>query len=253
MNCSILPYSNEIRRYLERNGYRRCDPRAALIDMDGTLYDSMVNHTAAWHRLMTEVGIPCTREEFYLYEGRTGADTINELFKRGKGREATQEEKTRLYQLKTEYFRELPPVNRMPGALEMVTTLRKMGLKRVIVTGSGQRSLIDRLTADFPGLFSEDLMITSRDVTHGKPDPEPYLKGMELAGVKPWQAIVVENAPLGIEAGARSGAFTIGVTTGPIPADEMWRAGADVVFRSMESFATRVSLLLSSMMMIKND
>ncbi|MCM1522172.1 MAG: HAD-IA family hydrolase [Muribaculaceae bacterium] len=250
MTSPILPYSTEILRYLERNGFRNCRPRAALIDMDGTLYDSMVNHTAAWYRLISEVGIPCTRDEFYLYEGRTGADTINELFKRGLGREATEEEKAELYHRKTLYFRELPPVSRMPGALEMVTTLRDMGLSRVIVTGSGQRSLIDRVTADFPGLFSEDMIITSRDVTHGKPNPEPYLKGMELAGVKPWEAIVVENAPLGVEAGARSGAFTVGVTTGPIPADEMWHAGADVVFPSMPEFASALPMLITSMLQI---
>lgn len=250
MTFSALPYSAQILRYLNRNGYRAITPRAALIDMDGTLYDSMVNHTAAWHRLITEAGIPCTRDEFYLYEGRTGADTINELFLRGLGREATETEKTELYQRKTLYFRELPPVSRMPGALEMVTKLREMGLKRVIVTGSGQRSLIDRLTADFPGLFSEEMMITSRDVTHGKPHPEPYLKGMALAGVKAWEAIVIENAPLGVMSGAGSGAFTIGVTTGPIPADEMWRAGADLVFPSMPALADGIVTLLTSMTLI---
>lgn len=245
-----IPFSTEILRYLTSHGYDRCDPRAALIDMDGTLYDSMVNHTAAWHRLMTEAGIPCTREEFYLYEGRTGASTINELFKRGKGREATEEEKHDLYLLKTLYFRELPPVSRMPGALEMATTLKNMHIKRVIVTGSGQSSLIDRIPVDFPGLFSADLRITSRDVTHGKPNPEPYLKAMDLAGVKPWQAIVIENAPMGVESGARSGAFTIGITTGPIPAVEMWKAGADVVFPSMSDFAARVGTLIASMLHI---
>lgn len=245
-----LPFHTEIIRFLTRHGYTRVDPRAALIDMDGTLYDSMVNHTAAWHRLMTEAGVPCTRDEFYLYEGRTGASTINELFKRGLGREATEQEKKDLYHLKTIYFRELPPVSRMPGALEMVTTLRDMGLERVIVTGSGQSSLIDRSPEDFPGLFSTRLRITSRDVERGKPDPEPYLKAMELAGVKPWQSIVIENAPMGVEAGARSGAFTVGVTTGPIPADEMWRAGADVVFPSMPDFAARVGTLISSLIQI---
>lgn len=245
-----LPFHNEIISFLSRHGYSHVDPRAALIDMDGTLYDSMVNHTAAWHRLMTEAGVPCTRDEFYLYEGRTGASTINELFKRGLGREATEQEKKDLYHLKTIYFRELPLVSRMPGALEMVTTLRDMGLERVIVTGSGQSSLIDRIPEDFPGLFSTRLRITSRDVERGKPDPEPYLKAMELAGVKPWQSIVIENAPMGVEAGVRSGAFTVGVTTGPIPADEMWRAGADVVFPSMPDFAARVGTLISSLIQI---
>lgn len=247
----MLPYQTEITRWLERNSYRHADPRAALIDMDGTLYDSMVNHTASWYRLMTENGIPCTRDEFYLYEGRTGASTINELFKRELHREATDEEKRDLYRLKTQYFRELPDVPVMPGALEMVTTLRDMGLKRVIVTGSGQSSLIDRIPADFPGLFTTGLRITSRDVERGKPDPEPYLKAMQLAGVKPWQSIVIENAPMGVEAGARSGAITVAVTTGPIPAAEMWKAGADIVFPSMPDFASHVATLITSLIQVR--
>ncbi|MDE6036814.1 MAG: HAD hydrolase-like protein, partial [Duncaniella sp.] len=120
----FTPY---IVRFLERHHFSRVTPRAALIDMDGTLYDSMTNHTAAWHRLMTETGIPCTREEFYLYEGRTGASTINYLFNRELHRDATDEEKETLYHKKTLYFNELPPVKPMPGALEMLNTLRDAG------------------------------------------------------------------------------------------------------------------------------
>lgn len=48
-----LPFAPEILRFLKRHHYERVTPRAALIDMDGTLYDSMKNHTRAWHRLMT--------------------------------------------------------------------------------------------------------------------------------------------------------------------------------------------------------
>ena len=68
----------------------------------------------------------------------------------------TDEEKESLYRLKTEYFRELPPVKPMPGAADMLNTLKETGIQRVLVTGSGQRSLIDRITADFPGIFNED-------------------------------------------------------------------------------------------------
>ena len=63
LNIFILtPYHSHIVRFLQRHHYTAVKPKAALIDMDGTLYDSMKNHTAAWHRLITEAGIPCTRE-----------------------------------------------------------------------------------------------------------------------------------------------------------------------------------------------
>lgn len=246
-------YSSEIIRFLQRHHFNRVVPKAALIDMDGTLYDSMKNHTASWYRLITEAGIPCTREEFYLYEGRTGASTINHLINRAWGRDATEEEKAELYHKKTLYFNELPPVEPMPGAADMLNLLKAVGTKRVLVTGSGQSSLLSRIDTDFPGLFEPGMRVTSRDVKHGKPHPEPFIRAMQLAGVSPSQSIVIENAPLGVEAGDRAGAFTIGVTTGPIPVEEMERAGAAIVFPSMEAFADALPMLLYSLLNTQID
>ena len=232
-------------RYLERTGFGSFSPRAALIDMDGTLLDSMKGHTIAWHRMVSEIGIPCTREEFYLYEGMTGAETINMLFKRAFGREATKEEKTELYARKTGYFNELPRVATVPGADRVIALLIEHGITRVLVTGSGQLSSLERLDVDFPGGFSPELRITSHDVAHCKPHPEPYLKAMELAKVAPSEAIALENAPLGVKSASDAGAFTIAVTTGPVPEEEMWKAGADVVLSSMDLVACMLPGLLA--------
>ena len=207
----------QIVRFLKKRHYKTVKPLAALIDMDGTLYDSMRNHSAAWYRMIAELGIDATQEEFYMYEGRTGASTINIIFQRAYGRDATPEEIEELYHRKTGYFSELPPVKLMPGAPEMVRVLMESGIKRVLVTGSGQTSLINRINEDFPNAFSSELRVTSRDVSHGKPHPEPFIRAMQLAGVKPSQSIAIENAPLGVKSASDAGAFTIAVTTGPIP------------------------------------
>lgn len=222
-------------------------PHAALVDMDGTLYDSMVNHVEAWMRMASEVGLEVTREEIYLCEGRTGSSTINSLYQRQFGRNATDEEVKRLYHLKTVYFQDLPPVHPMPGALKLMNVFKHAGLKRVLVTGSGQNSLISRISADFPDIFRPELRITSANVVHGKPHPEPYLKAMDLALVTPSESIAIENAPLGVESAARSGAFTIGVTTGPIPREALIEAGADIVYDSMEQCAELFPKLLYEM------
>lgn len=220
--------------------------KAALIDMDGTLLDSMPSHARAWRRMVSELGIDCGLEEFFGYEGMTGAATIDLIFRRELGRPATEQEKTELYARKTGYFNELPRVPVMPGAARMLEILKKRGIKRVLVTGSGQKSTIGRLAGEFPGAFEERMMVTSRDVSRGKPDPEPYLLAMSKAGVLPSEAMVVENAPLGVKAGAASGAFTVAVTTGPIPEQDMWDAGADMVFPSMEAFADALPGLLGN-------
>ena len=236
--------ADAVNRYAGRHGYGRFDPKAALIDMDGTLLDSMKWHTLAWLRLATELGIEATREEFYLYEGMTGAATIGLLFRRAFNREPTQAEVSELYSRKTSYFNELPRVGIVPGADELTALLIVRGITRVLVTGSGQISNLQRLNEDFPGAFADTMRITARDVTQGKPHPEPSLKAMQKAGVEPWQSIVIENAPRGVEAGASSGAFTVAVTTGPIPCGEMWRAGADVVFPSMHALVASMPAIL---------
>lgn len=237
-------FDTEIDRFLARHNYIAVEPRAALIDMDGTLYDSMPRHAQAWMRMVSEIGIDATPEEFFMYEGRTGASTINLLFNRAFGRDATEAEIKELYSRKTKYFTELPPVNPMPGAADMLDFLRKVGMKRVLVTGSGQSSLISRLDTDFPLAFEPEMRITARDVVHGKPAPDPFLMAMKKAGVTPAQSIVIENAPLGVESGDAAGAFTIGVTTGPVPAGALAEAGAAIVFPSMRELASRLPLLL---------
>lgn len=236
--------------YMRRRDLISFAPVAALIDMDGTLYDSMPLHARAWHRLMTEQGIDCTLEEFYMYEGRTGVSTINLLFQRAFGRELSEEEALELYRMKTVYFNELTAPEVMPGAQSMVAQFIDRGITTVLVTGSGQHSLIDRLASDFPGAFPEGRRVTSRDVSHGKPHPEPFFRGMELADALPENSIAVDNAPMGVVAAAASGAFTVGVTTGPVPSRALYEAGADIVYDSMPEMASRLPLLLDKSLSI---
>lgn len=210
---------------------------AVLIDMDGVLYDSMKLHTLAWKQMMDSLGVECSREEFYLYEGMTGAATIKLLYRRAFGREVSDEEARELYKIKTENFHKLGKAEPMPGADRMLAAFRRAGLRRVLVTGSGQANLLDALNAVYPGAFMPGDRVTSHDVVHGKPHPEPYLKGMEIAGVDASRCLVIENAPLGVRAGKAAGAFTVAVTTGPIPREEFEKENADLIFSSMPEFA----------------
>ena len=210
--------------------------KAALIDMDGVLFDSMPWHTLAWERMMKEAGVKCTRDEFYLYEGMTGRATIRMIFKREFGRDISDREADGLYAVKTRYFKEFNRETVMPHAQEVIAELGKKGLTRVLVTGSGQASLLDKLEKHYPGVFVDGRRVTSNDVTHGKPHPEPYLLGARLAGVSPGECLVIENAPLGVQAGKAAGCTVVAITTGPIPEAEMRKAGADFVFPSMLAF-----------------
>lgn len=211
--------------------------KAVLFDMDGVLFDSMPNHAYAWSHAMTQYGLAMTREEVYMNEGRTGSATINILAQRFWGHEATEEEKQLIYEAKSKVFNTCPEAKPMPGALETLQAVKEKGLKIVLVTGSAQTSLLEKLERSYPGYFHQDLMVTGFDVTLGKPYPEPYLKGLQKAGIKPEEGIVVENAPLGVQAGHAAGIFTIAANTGPLADEVLKNAGADIVLPGMMDVA----------------
>ena len=216
--------------------------KAVLFDMDGILYDSMPSHVKAWKETMSLFGVEANLEEFYLYEGRTGASTINILFNRTWGRDARPEEIEKIYAQKSKRFIELENSEPKPmtGAQDVLKKVKSLGLKRVIVTGSGQLSLIDKLQKDFPGYFEKDLMVTAYDVKFGKPHPEPYLMGLHKAEIQADEALVVENAPLGVKSAKAAGIRTIAVNTGPLSNEVLLDAGANWIFPDMKTLAEHI-------------
>lgn len=222
-----------INKYLERTGFREFCPKAVLFDMDGVLINSMPNHAIAWQRSMASFGINMSKEDVYATEGARGVDTIKKMVKAQQGRDIDEEESQRMYDEKTRQFGMLPRPKIMDYALQLQEKIYQAGLQICIVTGSGQRPLINRLLEEFPRVTRERL-VTAYDVKKGKPLPDPYLAGMKKCGVMPWETIVVENAPLGVMSGVASNAFTIAVNTGPLPDSVLWDAGADIVLANLK-------------------
>lgn len=240
-------FEKSIARYLETHRYSNIQLKAVLFDMDGVLFNSMPYHADAWHKTMERHGLHLSREEAYMHEGRTGAATVNIVYQRQFGKEATPEMIKSIYAEKSAEFNSNPEPERMPGAWEVLQKVKSEGLTPVLVTGSGQHSLLDRLVHNFPGMFQRDHMVTAFDVKYGKPHPEPYLMGLEKAGVKANEAIVVENAPIGVQAGVAAGIFTAAVNTGPIDDQVLLDAGADVLFPSMQSLCDNWATLYKAL------
>lgn len=231
--------------YLRTHSFSRFNLKAILFDMDGVLYNSMPAHEKSWQQVACEFNLKAEPDEFYLHEGRTGESTINLLFERTFGREATKSETKNIYARKTALFNEYNTGEVIPGALELLNTVKSEGLRCILVTGSGQPSLLDKLEKNFPGIFTRETMVTGFDVKKGKPDPEPFLMGLQKGGdLKPNQALVVENAPLGTIAASKAGIFTIDANTGPLPDRTLYDAGAQLVFPSMEALREKFPEIL---------
>ena len=211
--------------------------------MDGVLFDSMKNHAKAWNKAMDMYDMNLSEDEAYMHEGRTGASTINIVSARERGYEASEDEIKKIYQTKSDIFNSLPKAEPMQGAYTLLQEIKNSGLQPVLVTGSGQLSLIDNLNHHFPGIFQKEYMVTAYDVKFGKPNPEPYLMGLKKVGIAPNEAVVVENAPLGVKAGVAAGIFTIAVNTGPLPDNALLDKGANLLFNSMQELADNWTVL----------
>jgi len=231
-------YQLAIKKYLERHGFEVLRPKAVLFDMDGVLYDSMPNHAIAWQQSMAQFGIHMTADDAYATEGARGVDTIRKMVKSQQGRDIDEPEAQRMYDVKSRIFHELTETAVMPGILELMRQIKESGIQCCVVTGSGQRPLINRILSDFNDYIDETHITTAYDVHRGKPNPDPYLTGLKKAGdLQPWEAIVVENAPLGVRAGVAARIFTVAVNTGPLPDQVLLQAGADLLFHQMTDFS----------------
>lgn len=243
-----------IKDYLESHHYSRFDMKAVIFDMDGVLYDSMPAHDKSWQQTMDELNLRHEPNEFYLHEGRIGKSTIDIIFQRNLQRDATEEEEKRIYARKSELFQQYNSGATMTGAKEVLEYVKAAGLLPILVTGSGQPALLGRLDTHFPGIFSRKTMVTAFDVVNGKPHPEPFLLGLKKGGnLSPNQAIVIENAPLGIEAAVKAGIFTIAVNTGPLPDSVLTDAGASLVFGSMQKLLQEFPGILNAVNTIFNQ
>jgi HAD superfamily hydrolase (TIGR01509 family) len=240
-------YQLAIKKYLERHGFETLRPKAVLFDMDGVLYNSMHNHAIAWQESMAQFGIHMTANDAYATEGARGVDTIRQMVKRQQGRDIDEAEAQSMYDVKSRIFHSLPETSIMPGILDLMRQIHEGGIQIGVVTGSGQRPLIHRILKDFGAYVDEAHITTAYDVKRGKPNADPYLMGLKKAGdLHPWEAVVVENAPLGVQAGAAARIFTIAVNTGPLADEILLNAGADLLFPTMQDLNDHWSSFCSS-------
>ena len=219
--------------------------RAVFFDQDGVLYNSMPYHAASWAWAMTKHGLPYTEMECYRNEGRTSTGVIQEHHQQMFGTDATPELIEAIYQDKSAHFTEMtggfPGI--IPNVDKVLEYLNAHGIQCWVVTGSGQHNLINALNKTFNNVFTG--IISSFDVTKGKPDPEPYLKAWEKSGFKKEECMVIENAPLGVRAAKAAGLYTIAVNTGILPDSDLWNEKADEVLPNMQALLDRITAILS--------
>lgn len=204
---------------------RFADIRAVIFDWDGVLVDSSRNYYRAYELVFREAGIAVTAREIYLREGQSTPEVIAAIFAE-RSVAITGAKVKELVEKRREHDIALGPRTYFPGTWDMLHLLRSSGQKVGLVTGSSRKSLLRILSLADERCF--DVVITADDVTHCKPDPEPFRRAAEIMEVEPQACIVVENAPFGVQAARAAGCKVIALCT-TLDAEDL--SDADCVLR----------------------
>jgi sugar-phosphatase len=187
-----------------------------LFDLDGVLIDSTPAVERVWRKWAIDHGFD-PDEVVARSHGRPSISTIREYLPL-----ANAEAENRI--VERSEMDDVEDLVLLPGALQL---LRSLPNDRWTIATSCTRPLAEvRLRA--VGLPVPPRMVTSSDVQHGKPAPEPYLKAAALLGFPATDCVVVEDVPAGIESGKTAGAKVIALRT-TVAEAELLAAGADYV------------------------
>ena len=205
-----------------------------LFDWDGVVIDSSSQHERSWDLLASERGLTLPEGHF-----KAGFGKKNEVIIPAMGWGSDPSLVKELADRKEELYRELVAAEGvivLPGARELLLALKEAGIPRA-VGSSTPRGNLDALFAATGLNAFFDAVVCGTDVTHGKPDPEVFLKGAALLGVAPHRCIVIEDAFAGIEAARSGGMKVVGVAT-TNPLSSLIESGdCDLVVESLEEIS----------------
>jgi mannitol-1-/sugar-/sorbitol-6-phosphatase len=176
-----------------------CD--VVLFDMDGTLVDSTEVVERHWARWASRHQIDVS-EILAVSHGRPTIETLRIV----APHLATEDQAARI---DADEARDSHGVRAVRGALELVASLPAE--RWAVVTSANRALAVTRLTA--AGFPIPDVLVTVEDVARGKPNPASYLHAARQLLAAADRSVVVEDTPVGVEAGLAAGATVIGVTT----------------------------------------
>ncbi|MFP4655433.1 MAG: HAD family hydrolase [Methanohalobium sp.] len=212
--------------------------KAMIFDFDGVLADSMPYHAQAWKIALEEAGVEINIEDIYEVEGSNHVGIIQLMFKK-VGKTPHPQQFDEIAQKKREIFSEISNLETFEDMDKCLFILKKK-FKLAVVSGADRNAVYNMVNQFYPDIF--DIIVTGEDVDNGKPSPEPYIKALEMLDVQKDECIVVENAPLGVEAAKNAGLYCVAVPTYVGP-DKLNKA--DIVLEDHNTLKTYLHSLYS--------
>jgi beta-phosphoglucomutase len=208
-------------------------PRAVIFDMDGVLVDSYRAHWESWHFMADELGKGLTEPQFVTTFGRTSREIIAEHW----GADCLSlDEIAEFDRRKEALYREIVARDfpAMEGASDLIRALSTAGFRLAVGSSGPPENValaIERLGAE--AYFQT--LVTGKDVTRGKPDPQVFLTAADRLQVPPADCAVIEDAPVGIAAANAAGMTSIALLSTGHTAESV--AAANLIVKSLRDLS----------------
>ncbi len=219
----------------------RSQDKGVIWDMDGVIADTAPYHFKAWQKVFQKIDVNFTEDDFKHNFGKRNDTIIRNIL----GEQITQSEIDAIGREKEEAFRKLVRQNikPLPGAIKLMKSLGEHGFKTALASSAPIENI--RLITRSLGINNcFQAIVTSRDVTEGKPSPQGFLLAAQKLEVEPQRCVVIEDAIAGVTASKRAGMYCIAVTNSH-PRESL--AEADQIVDTLEAVsATDLEKLLNS-------
>jgi HAD superfamily hydrolase (TIGR01549 family) len=199
-----------------------------VLDLDGTLVDSVYQHVLAWQEALEAGGIELSVWRIHRRIGMSGGLFVGALL-RETGQPVDAELVARLQRVHARaYRRRATDLRLLPGSRELLAHLTEAGVPWAIATSGLLEAA--RPTLELLGVPPEVPVVTRDQVAHAKPDPDLFLAAAERLGADVSDAVVVGDSVWDLLAARRARALGIGLLSGGYGREELERAGAYRVY-----------------------
>ena len=207
---------------------------AVIFGMDGVLVDSEVYHFAAEKLIFEKIGIDITEEEIHSFVGLA----MNKFWERIKNKYNLEKPVQKLVEedtiFRVNYFKTVGKIPPIEGAQELITGIKKEGLKTAVASSS-HPDLIKTVLEASNLLQYFPVYLSGFQVKHGKPDPDIFLETASMLDVKPENCVVIEDSYNGVTSAKRAGMKCIGYQNPSSGNQDL--SAADVIIKSFKEIS----------------
>lgn len=200
--------------------------KAYIFDMDGTLVDNCSYHVTAWREFSRRYGNELTERDILDWMGATGSFYLEHIF----GRKLTADEIARYAGEKEAIYREIYTPVAPDGLIDLLDDARERGIPCAVATG-GPRDNVDFILDGLNLRERFRCVVDSSMYARSKPAPDCFLAAAGHLGVAPDEALVFEDATMGIKAAQAAGMKVVAVTF-TIPRDALEAVSPDRIIDS---------------------